>query len=55
MIQTVSFRTVVLTFLSTVMILLAVLFVLFQARHLLLGPQLSITEEPETVVNSKLP
>lgn len=52
MIKNVSFRTLVLTLVSTLMILLAVLFVLFQARHLLLGPQLSITEEPNRVVNT---
>jgi hypothetical protein len=52
MIRTVSFRTIVLTAIASVLIVLTVLFVLFQARHLLLGPQLMVTSSPAAVVNT---
>lgn len=45
-IQTIPFRNIVIAGISSIFALLAIAFVLFQARYLLLGPQLSLTNEP---------
>lgn len=49
----VSFRGVVQTALLTALILLSLTFVVFQARYLIIGPQISITEQPEGPQNER--
>lgn len=48
----ITFRTIVITVTAALLILLTTLFVLFQARHLLLGPRLTIDDSLTEVVNT---
>lgn len=48
-----SFRTLVRYWLTAIVLLLMVLFIGFQARFLIVGPQINVTEAPEGPQNQR--
>ena len=51
--RTISFRTLIIVTLATVFTAIIIAFVLYQARYLLLGPQITLTDIPQGLQNER--